>query len=58
MPRDLTPAAGFAGIFASLTLTQVNEIISLCVGLATLGYVVTKWALLFKKKREHRQSGR
>jgi len=45
--RDYTPAVGFLGFIGTLTLQQLNEVASLSVALASLGYVVTKWIFLW-----------
>lgn len=52
MNHDTTPAIGAAGTLATIGLTNINAAVSLLVGLATLGYILTKWWLLIKSRRE------
>ena len=53
MNHDATPIIGAAGTLATFGLADINALVSLLVGLATLGYILTKWALLIKSRREH-----
>lgn len=41
---------GTLGAISTLTANQVLTYVSIAVGIATLGYTVTKWILLFKHK--------
>lgn len=49
--NDAAPALGLGGLCAALTLSEVNTVISIAVGLATLGYIVTKWVLLVRRQK-------
>lgn len=40
---DPTAAIGTAGFVATLSLAEINNLVSVLVGLATLGFVVTRW---------------
>ena len=51
MHSDNTPLIGTAGTVATALLENINGIVSLAVGLATLGYVLTKWILLMRARR-------
>lgn len=44
MNREPGPVVGVAGFVASLSLAEVNTLVALCVGLCTLGFVITRWA--------------
>ena len=52
MNHDTTPAIGAAGTLATIGLTNINALVSLLVGLATLGYILTKWFFLIRSRRE------
>lgn len=39
------------GLLATLGLNDVNAFISLLVGAATLGYIITKWVYFVRGKR-------
>lgn len=47
---DPTTLIGTAGFFATLTLAEINSLVSILVGVATLGFMVTKWALLVRSR--------
>lgn len=47
---DPTAFVGTAGFFATLTLAEINTLVSVFVGVATLGFVVTKWVLLVRSR--------
>lgn len=54
MRHDLTPLIGGAGTIGTAILSNIHSILSIAVGLASLGYVVTKWVLLVRsRRREH-----
>ena len=50
MNQDTTPIVATAGLLATLGLSDINGVISLLVGLVTLGYIVTKWIFLVKSR--------
>ena len=50
MIEDKTAPIAAIGFFASLTLAEINLVVSIAAGLATLGYVVTKWVLLLRAR--------
>ena len=52
MNQDTTPLVATAGLLATLGLSDINGIISLLVGLVTLGYIVTKWLYLVRARRD------
>lgn len=52
MNNDTTPIIAGAGILATLGLNDINAAISLLVGVATLGYVVTKWILIWRRRHD------
>jgi hypothetical protein len=51
-PFDHVSLAGLAGmiasLFASMTLDRLNVIVGIGVGLISMGYVGTRWFLLWK----------
>jgi hypothetical protein len=49
---DHTPFIASAGLLATLGLNDINAAISLLVGVATLGYVVTKWILIWRRRHD------
>lgn len=51
MVADKTTLIAGAGAIASITLADLNVLVSITVGLVTIGYVVTKWILLIKHRR-------
>ena len=54
MRHDLTPLIGGAGTIGTVILSNIHSILSIAVGLASLGYVLTKWVLLVRsRRREH-----
>jgi hypothetical protein len=54
MRHDLTPLIGGAGTIGTAILSNIHSILSIAVGVASLGYVVTKWVLLVRsRRREH-----
>ena len=52
MNPDHTPFIASAGLLATLGLNDINAAISLLVGVATLGYVVTKWILIWRRRHD------
>ena len=52
MNQDTTPIIATGGLLATLGLSDINGIISLLVGLVTLGYIVTKWLYLVRSRRD------
>lgn len=50
MAKDPTPVVGLGGSLIALTLGEWHTVVGIAVGVATLGYVSTKWALLFRRK--------
>ena len=52
MRDDPTPIIGTSGTIATALLAHLNSILSLLVGLASLGYVLTKWWLLWRRRRD------
>ncbi len=44
-----TITAGGLGFIATLTLPEINAAVSVLVGLATLGFILTRWVLFVKK---------
>jgi hypothetical protein len=51
---DPTPLVGASGTLGTLVLADINNLLSLLVGLVSLGYVITKWVLLVRsRRREH-----
>jgi hypothetical protein len=56
MRHDLTPLIGGAGTIGTALLSNIHSVLSIAVGLASLGYVLTKWILLVRsRRREHDQ---
>jgi hypothetical protein len=56
MRHDLTPLIGGAGTIGTAILSNIHSVLSIAVGLASLGYVLTKWILLVRsRRREHDQ---
>jgi hypothetical protein len=56
MRHDLTPLIGGAGTIGTAILSKIHSVLSIAVGLASLGYVLTKWILLVRsRRREHDQ---
>ena len=54
MRHDLTPLIGGAGTIGTAILSNIHSLLSIAVGVASLGYVVTKWVLLVRsRRREH-----
>ena len=54
MRHDLTPLIGGAGTIGTALLSHIHSVLSIAVGVASLGYVVTKWVLLVRsRRREH-----
>lgn len=54
MRHDLTPLIGGAGTIGTAILSNIHSLLSIAVGLASLGYVLTKWVLLVRsRRREH-----
>jgi len=54
MREDPTPLIGAGGTLGTALLSNINSVLSIAVGLASLGYVVTKWILLVRsRRREH-----
>tara|TARA_R110000868_G_scaffold193496_2_gene438474 strand:+ start:69 stop:230 length:162 start_codon:yes stop_codon:yes gene_type:complete len=49
---DHTPFIASAGLLATLGLNDINAILSILVGAATLGYVITKWILLWRRRQD------
>lgn len=48
---DNTAPVAAVGFIGTLTLAEVNVLVSILVGVATLGYVVTKWVMLVRRNR-------
>ena len=56
MRHDLTPLIGGAGTIGTAILSNIHSLLSIAVGLASLGYVLTKWVLLVRsRRREHNE---
>lgn len=55
MNQDTTPIFATAGLLATLGLADINGVISLLVGLVTLGYIVTKWLYLLRERRDREE---
>lgn len=54
MRHDLTPLIGGAGTIGTAILSNIHSLLSIAVGVASLGYVLTKWVLLVRsRRREH-----
>jgi hypothetical protein len=51
---DPTPLVGAGGTLGTLFLADINSVLSMLVGLVSLGYVLTKWILLIRNRRRHR----
>lgn len=52
MNTDHTPMIGMTGTVATILLEHLNSVISILVGIATLGYVITRWYLLVKRRKD------
>jgi len=52
MREDPTPIIGTGGTIATALLANINSVLSILVGLASLGYVITKWVLLWRARRD------
>lgn len=50
MRNDPTPFVGVVGTVATIGLGEVHLLIGIVVGLATLVYVVTKTAMLYRPR--------
>ena len=51
---DPTHFIGAGGTLGTLFLADINSVLSLLVGLVSLGYVITKWVLLVRSRRRER----
>jgi hypothetical protein len=51
---DPTPLVGASGTLGTLVLADINNVLSLLVGLVSLGYVLTKWILLVRARHRRR----
>jgi hypothetical protein len=49
---DHTPFIASAGLLATLGLNDINAVLSILVGAATLGYVMTKWVILWRTRHD------
>jgi len=49
---DEKMTVGLTGLASMLVLERISVIISIAVGLVTLGYMVTKWYFLYKENKE------
>jgi hypothetical protein len=54
MRHDLTPVIGGAGTIGTALLSNIHSVLSILVGLASLGYVITKWVLLVRARHRDR----
>jgi hypothetical protein len=52
---DPTPFIGAGGTLGTLFLADINSVLSVLVGLASLGYVVTKWVMLVRARHRDRE---
>lgn len=52
MREDPTAVIGTSGSLATALLSNINSVLSIIVGLASLGYVVTKWVILLRTRRD------
>ena len=50
MRDDPTPIIGTGGTIATALLANINSVLSILVGCASLGYVITKWVLLWRRR--------
>lgn len=50
MKSDHTPFLGLFGTVATLSLAELNQLVGVMAGLATVVYVVSKTVLLLKRK--------
>lgn len=48
---DRTPLIATAGFIGTFTLAEINQFVGILVGLATLGYVISKWVRLLRSPR-------
>ena len=52
MRPDPTPIIGTGGTIATALLANINSVLSILVGAATLGYVITKWVILWRTRHD------
>jgi hypothetical protein len=45
------PAIGWTGTLATLTLSHINELVAVCIGVVTLGYMVEKFRMQRRRRR-------
>jgi hypothetical protein len=57
MRHDLTPLIGGAGTIGTALLSNIHSVLSIAVGVASLGYVLTKWILLVRARHRDRDEG-
>ena len=55
---DHAPFIALGGLGASLTVADVNQIVSLGIGLVTLGYMAHKWLRFSREKNSDRAARR
>jgi hypothetical protein len=55
---DHAPFVALGGLGASLTIADVNQIVSLGIGLVTLGYMAHKWLRFSREKSSDRAARR
>ena len=55
---DHAPFVALGGLGASLTIADVNQIVSLGIGLLTLGYMAHKWVRFSREKNSDRRNSR
>ena len=49
MKLDHVPFVGIGALLTDITISQWNAIVGILVGLAGLGYVLTKWFVFYKQ---------
>ena len=55
---DHAPFVALGGLGASLSVADVNQIVSLGIGLVTLGYMAHKWIRFAREKQSERVARR
>jgi hypothetical protein len=55
---DHAPFVALGGLGASLSVADVNQIVSLGIGLVTLGYMAHKWVRFAREKHGERSARR
>ena len=52
LKQTIDVAGSWTGAIATITLGQINTAISICVGVATLGYTLHRWCYWHRTKKD------